>query len=439
MRPNETAVDVDLTTRLGIDQGSRPRHRWSRIARWVAVATGIVAVAALMVSRRLRTHDEVAYRTESIRHGDLSVSVTATGALEPLTQVNVGTEISGIVEAVLVDYNDRVRTGQALARLNTDKLDAQARQAQASLQVATAARERARATVAEVENEFTRLEALRLTDATSIQAWEAGQAALRRAEAEVVSADAQIAQAEATVAAIQSDRRKATIRSPIDGVVLDRQVDPGQTVAASFQTPVLFVLARDLSAMTLSVDVDEADVGRVAVGQPATFTVDAYPDLEFESEVAAVRSVPKTVSGVVTYEAVLRVDNAELLLKPGMTATATITVTGLDDVLLVPNAALRFSPPEGAVPDEADDAAERSVVRSLIPMPRRPDGARRPSDPAGARSQGRVWVLEGGVPTPVDVTVGLTDGTMTHLVAGDVGPDTPVIVDIQTPSSTTPR
>lgn len=418
-------AELDIATRLGADAEGRSRRRWRKRLGWggLAIAIGIAAYALL---RRAGAEPGYDYRTQPVRRGALTVTVTATGALEPLTQVNVGTEISGIVEAVAVDYNDHVRAGQTLARLNTDKLDAQARQARASLEVTRAARVRAQATLAEARSEFGRLEELRRIDATTAQSWEAAEAALRRAEAESTSAGAQIGQAEATLAAIESDRRKATIRSPIDGIVLDRQVDPGQTVAASFQTPVLFVLARDLSKMTLSVDVDEADVGRVTVGQTASFTVDAYPNQAFTSRVTAVRSVPKTVSGVVTYEAILTVDNAELLLKPGMTATAAITVAQVADAVLVPNAALRFSPPDQA---EATEGQGRGGVTSLIRMPRMPGGPRRPAEAPAPRSEGRVWVLEQGKPVARVVTIGATDGAVSQLLSGELEPGTPVIVD----------
>jgi HlyD family secretion protein len=258
---------------------------------------------------------------------------------------------------------------------------------------------------------------------------DAAETALKKAEAALVSARARVAQAEASLNAITADLRKATIRSPIDGIVLDRQVDPGQTVAASFQTPVLFTLARDLSRMTLNVNVDEADIGRVRAGQEAAFTVDAYPTRPFTSHVVDVRSTPKTVSGVVTYETVLTVDNSESLLRPGMTATAAITVTQLTDALLVPNAALRFTPPEES--PQTATAERRGLIGTLMPRPLR-SAAARSADGGRAKGVQREWVLRENEPVAVEVTVGTTDGVMTEIVAGDVAAGTTVLVDVLT-------
>jgi HlyD family secretion protein len=248
---------------------------------------------------------------------------------------------------------------------------------------------------------------------------DAQQASVKRASADVAASAAQVAQSQASLAAIETDMRKAVIRSPINGLVLDRQIDPGQTVAASFQTPTLFTLAEDLTRMKLIVDVDEADIGGVKVGQHATFRVDAYPDRMFESTVKEVRSTPKTSNGVVTYQTVLTVDNSERLLQPGMTATAEITVTQVPDAVLVPNAALRFTPP----------AAEEPADGGFRLLPRPPGlQRRRPAESAGPR----VWTLSGQDPVAVDITTGPTDGRFTVLRTGDLSPGTAVIVDLAT-------
>jgi HlyD family secretion protein len=221
---------------------------------------------------------------------------------------------------------------------------------------------------------------------------------------------------------------KAVIQSPIDGIVLERQVEPGQTVAASLQTPVLFTIAENLAQMELHVDVDEADVGQVAEGQEAEFTVDAYPDRRFPARIVQVRFAPKTVEGVVTYETLLSVDNAKLLLRPGMTATAEILVEELKDVLLVPNAALRFSPPKGTGGPDAGHA--RSGGGGLVGMllPRRPPNEKHGGEAVKGSKQ-RVWVLREGRPEAVEIRTGATDGILTQVLEGPLEPGTGVLVD----------
>jgi HlyD family secretion protein len=370
----------------------------------------------------------VAYRTEEVRRGSLTVTVTATGALEPLTKVNVGTEISGSVDTVCVNFNDQVKIGQVLATINTDKLSAQAQQARATLESAKADVLTADATLADARRSDGRTQELFLRGLVSPSDRDVSETALQKAEAAIASAHARVSQSQASLNAIEADLRKATIRSPIDGIVLDRQVDPGQTVAASFQTPTLFTLAKDLAHMTLSVNVDEADIGRVKVGQDATFTVDAYANRAFPSRVVEVHSTATTVSGVVTYETILSVDNTEGLLRPGMTATASMTVTELTNALLVPNAALRFTPPAAAAsPTTASES--RGLIGSIMPR----GGRGRPSaqQPGTTRPRGEqtVWVLRDGQPAPVSLTVGASDGKRTEVLSGDITEGTPVIVD----------
>lgn len=392
----------------------------------------MIAGAIAIALGALRTRGQeagVQYRTEDVRRGSLTVAVTATGVLEPLTQVNVGTEISGIIETVAVDYNDHVRVGQVLATVNTDRLTAQAQQAKASLDSAKADVLNADAAVDDTRRAAGRARELSERQLIARSELDAAETAFKKAEAALASARARVSQSEASLNAIEADLRKATIRSPIDGIVLDRQVDPGQTVAASFQTPVLFTLARGLSRMKLSVNVDEADIGSVRAGQDATFTVDAYPNRVFTSRVVDVRSTPKTVSGVVTYETILSVDNSELLLRPGMTATAAITVTHLKDALLVPNAALRFTPSEET--PQATASEGRGLIGSLMPRPGRP-GSTRSTGGSKPKAVHRVWLLHENEPVPIDLTVGATDGAMTEILSGDLTPGTPVLVDVIT-------
>jgi HlyD family secretion protein len=300
--------------------------------------------------------------------------------------------------------------------------------------VAEARLVQARETAREARTALSRLERIREASRGQLvteQELDAARAASTRAGADEAIAAAQITQARANLAAIETDISKAIIRSPIDGIVLDRQVDPGQTVAASFQTPVLFALAEDLARMKLGVAVDEADVGGVRVGQDATFTVDAYPGQSFTSRVVTVGNMAQTVSGVVTYEAQLSVDNEKLLLRPGMTATAIITVTRLTDALLVPNAAFRFVPPAETAETETapTPTGERGgLLGRLMPRPPRFGGAGETGPPA----RQRLWVLRNGEPVQVEVDVGATDGEMTQVVSGDLAPGALVIVDAVT-------
>jgi len=410
----------ELQERLGLSAGAR---RGRRIGRWL-IALLVVAVVAFAVMRGRASRGQPAdlYQMDTVTKGSLTVSVTATGELNSLTQVNIGTEISGIVESVNVDFNSPVKVGQVLAQVNTEKLEAQAAQARAALQSAEAKRLQAQATVTETTAELARLEHVRELSGGRVpsqQELDSQRASVKRAEADEASTAAQVAQSRASLAAIETDIRKAVIRSPINGIVLDRQVDPGQTVAASFQTPTLFTLAEDLTKMRLIIDVDEADIGQVRLGQQARFRVDAYPDRVFESKVQEVRSTPKTSNGVVTYQTVLTVDNAERLLQPGMTATAEITVTEVNDAVLAPNAALRFTPP-AALPSPGG-----------FTFPPRPPGLVR-RDRSADQAGPRLWTLDGEDLVPISVTLGPTDGRHTVVRSGDIAPGTAVITDLAT-------
>jgi len=378
------APTAEIEDTLGVG-AARQHGRWGR---WVAGAV-VLLTGALGVWWWTRADAPTAYETQAARRGALTVSVTATGALEAVTTVEVGSEISGLVEAVTVGANDRVEQGQVLAQLDTDRLRADVTQAEANLTAAEAAYEQARATLEEQRLKTARTERLADRQYVAPQEVETARAALERAQAAVTSSRAQISVAQAALESARTSLRKASIRAPIDGLVLSRSVDPGQAVAASFQTPVLFTLAEDLERMELRVDVDEADVGAVQAGQAATFTVDAYPGRTFPASVTKVHYAPKTVSGVVTYEAVMTVDNRDGLLRPGMTATADITTDTIEDALLVPNSALRFTPP----------------------------GASPPTRLAG---QELVWGLEDDTPTAIPVTPGRTDGQWTVVREGAV-------------------
>jgi len=409
-----------------LEAGPAPRVR--RHWPWVIAVALVVAVGGWIW---VRDDDQttVRFKTQEVRRGDLTVMVTATGNLEPTNQVDVGSELSGTVKTVTVDFNDHVKVGQVLATLDTSKLDKQVQESRAALQVAQARVLDAKAGVMEARANLDRLSKMQKLGSSLVSEQDlvTARAAFARAEAAVASAKAQVAQAQATLDGAETDRAKAVIYSPINGIVLKRAIEPGQTVAASLQAPVLFTLAEDLTRMELHVDVDEADVSKVREGQEATFTVDAYPERRFQARVAEVRFGSETVGGVVTYKTVLKVDNTDLSLRPGMTATADIAVNHVSDVVLVPNAALRFVPPASSA---QENQQRRSFTSLLFPRPPRRD-TERPRERAGGSKQ-RVWVLQGGVPVAVPVTTGMTDGTMTQIVSGDLSPGTAVVVDTAT-------
>jgi HlyD family secretion protein len=383
---------------------------------------------------------KVQYKTQSATQGELTVRVTATGNLEPTNKVDVSSELSGIVKSVEVDYNDEVKVGQVLALLDTAKLEAQVLQSRASLEAARAKVLQVKATIREVRDQLDRLTQLAKMSGNkgvSESDIETAQANLDRAIADEASARAAVNHSLAVLEVNQTDLSKARILSPVNGIVLTRSVEPGQTVASSLQAPVLFTLAEDLARMELHVDVDEADVGQVKEGQRASFTVDAFPDRTFPARITQVRyaarssnssssSETKTVSGgVVTYETLLNVDNADFSLRPGMTATAEIVVREVENVTRIPNAALRFSPP-------TDQKQVRpkggNVLSKLFPRPPAPPGKQRPEAVDGKKRQ-HVWVIAEGEPVAVSIRTGVTDGTLTEVIEGEVTPGMELVVD----------
>jgi HlyD family secretion protein len=414
----------DITQTLSINQGSG----LGKLKRWLLVAALIFVAVTAIIWMQADKVNSIQYKTQEVQRGNLTVTVTSTGTLEPTNQVDVGSEVSGIVEIVEVDYNDRVKVGQVLARLDTSKLKPQVLQSRAALESAQAMILETQATVKEMHNELARLKQVQeLSDGKvpSQHDMEAAEAALQRAKADEASAKAQVSEAQAILEANESDLAKAVIYSPINGIVLKRSVEPGQTVAASFQTPVLFTLAEDLTQMELHVNVDEADVGQVKEGQEATFTVDAYQDRTYPARIIQVRYGSQEVEGVITYETVLNVDNSDLSLRPGMTATADITVQKVENAILVPNAALRFSPP---VKEKDAPSNSGSVISKLLPHPPRSPSKQR-EDVAADKRQHRVWTLQDGQLVAIAVTIGATDGIMTEVTSGDVEPGMALVVD----------
>lgn len=398
--------------------------------KWLLLALLVAALASGAVAMLKSRNDAPAgpvYVTKEALQGDLTVTVTATGDLQPVNQVEVGTEVSGTVASVEADYNDPVRKDQVLARLDLTKLNAEAEQSRALMASARALLSQRKANLAEQKAKLARMqEANRLSGGKIPSRFDLEQAVagVDQVSAQVEAAQASIAEARARLAVDETNLTKAVIRSPIDGVVLTRSVEPGQTVAASLQAPVLFVLADDLSRMTLYVDVDEADVGRVRAGQRATFTVDAYPDRNFSAKVIQVRLSPTTESGVVTYQTLLSVDNPDLSLMPGMTATADIVVQEVNEALLIPNAALRFRPPS--------QSAETQKVPLLSRLfPGRPPIKRRQGNVNKTENGGAtVYVENQGRAEAISIMPGPSDGRSTQVLSGDIKPGDLLITDV---------
>lgn len=422
-----TTATATIGENLGVQPG---KARWKALLGWLAIvllagAGGIFAYGKWKESASAPT---VQYRTEQARIGNLTVTVTATGQLQPNRNVNVGSEVSGIIDSVEVNYNDRVVAGQVLARINTERLVAQVSQDKALLDTARAKVSDAKVTTEETGAEYKRMQSARASSNNQLPSQhdlDTAKAAYERAKVSVLTGQAAVTQAEATLRIDETNVSKAVIRSPVNGVVLARNVEPGQTIAASFAVTTMFELADDLSRMKLLVNIDEADVGEVKEAQNVSFTVDAYPGRHFPGRVKQLRYQATTTNNVVTYLAEITVDNHEMLLRPGMTATAVITVKSQENALLVPNVALRFTPAQVGANQKAD---ERSIVSKLMPGP--PPMTKRAAEPDAAASSGtHVWVLRDQQPVAVAVKTGLTSGKMTEVLSGSIAAGVPLIVE----------
>ena len=409
--PLDRPVDEDVARRLAEQVGSGRRRWWRRGAIALVVLGLGVGIA---VSSSGDDADGPRYESAAAERGELAVTVTATGRLEARETVDVGSEVSGRLLDVHVDFNDRVEKGQLRAEIDTTKLQARVREVEGQLRLALAELKGAKVDAALTAAERERGTTLADRGLTSTKTLDALVADAQRAAAAVETARARASMASAALAAARDDVARARIVAPIDGIVLARNVEPGQTLASAFTVPVLFQIARDLEELRLSVRIDEADIARVREGHEATFTVEAHPGKEFRSRVVSLRNVPTIEQGVVSYEAVLAVDNGEGLLRPGMTATATIVTERIDDALLVPNAALRFLP--------IDEAAKEAKQEE--------SGDRRAPD-HDDEARHRVWTLKENEPVAVAVAIGRSDGERTEVIGGDLEPGAKVLVDVE--------
>lgn len=389
--------------------------RSRRVVRWTGIALA-AAVAGYFAWSYLSSGTTYDYATQKVARGDLTVVVTATGTVQPIAQVDVSTAISGIVRKVNVDYNSPVNRGDVLAELDTDTLEATAAATRARLVVAEANVAKAKAAHDASVTTYERQASLYNKGFMSAQTLQDTQLAMNANAAALKAAEAEVLVAQADLKLSETNLAKALITSPIDGVVLTRNIDEGSTVAASLQAPVLFTIAGDLKRMEVQVDVDEADIGKVAVEQEATFSVDAYPSRSFPAVITNIRFVSETINNVVTYKALLKVDNEQLLLRPGMTATAEIIVDRVGGALLAPNAALLYTPPA---------TSESSGFLGIFRPPNM--GAVTTNEvPSGSRT---IWVMRDKVPTEVAVETGATDGQRTQILSGEIAEGDQVIVD----------
>ena len=399
---------------------------------WVLAGVVTAAIAVLAATALVWLHSGPAgpqYATEPARRADVALSVVANGTLAPTRTVSIGSELSGTVARVLVDVNDPVRKGQVLVELDTAKLRDQVARSTATLATARATLATAEATVKEARANLGRLREMARLSGGRMPAQadlDTAEATLDRALASESGARAAIADARAALSTDTTNVEKAAIRSPIDGVILTRSVDPGNAVAASLQAVTLFTIGEDLRRLQLQVNVDEADVSTVKPGQQAEFTVSAWLDRKFAATITRVAYGSSTTDNVVTYQTKLDVANPDLALRPGMTATATVRTVQRRDVLVVPNSALRFTPSAG-VPQERQ-APGGGLVSRLMPHPPDADTRGRTAAPPPAAAK-QVYVLRDGRAVAVPVTLGISDGRVTEVTGGELAEGAPVITE----------
>lgn len=336
------------------------------------------------------------FRTIKVQRGNITQTVTATGNLNPVTTILVGTRVSGTVVALYADYNSKVKRGQLIAQIDPTPFENELKQAEADLYNARSNLFKAEVSLKDAERNFKRKQELFKRELIALSELDDAETAYNTARAQYEIALAQVKKAEAGLRQAKTNLGYTRIVSPVDGVVIAKNVEVGQTVAASFQTPTLFTIAPDLTKMQVDTNVDEADISRIRIGMEAEFTVDAYPDRKFKGKVSQIRLSPTVVQNVVTYDVVISVDNSSLLLRPGMTANVTFVIEEKKNVLKIPNAALRFKMPEAS-----------------------------PSKEQG------IWVLRQGKPVRVKVKTGINDGEWTEIVEGDIKEGDEVIVEIQ--------
>ncbi len=409
----------------------------------VLIGVGIGGYAAYASLNKPTTFT---YRTVAVERGRVVARVTATGTLSALVTVQVGAQVSGRVQQLFADWNTQVKKGEVVAKLDPQLFEAAVAQTRANLYAAEGRLKRARAESEQAARVYERAKTMHAGGLVSKADLDVAETAKVVAEASIEEAKGSVEQARAALHQAQVNLGYTTILSPIDGVVISRAIDVGQTVAASLQAPVLFTIAEDLTKMQVDTNIAEGDVGKIRAAMEATFVVDAYPSRRFRGTIRQVRNAPQTVQNVVTYDAVIDVNNADLALKPGMTANVTMIYANKEDVLKIPNAALRFKPPPalagsgsasaGAAPSSPPAAPPPAVTGTGTGRRRREGGGEGGPPPMGGEGRrGResaektVWVLRGKVPVRVDVKVGLSDGTVTEVTEGDLREGDELIIE----------
>jgi HlyD family secretion protein len=392
----------------------------------VAAAAAAVVVAGAGVWRWRASSAKPRLQFDSVAadRGRIVAKVTATGTLSAIVTVQVGSQVSGRVAALYADFNSAVRKGQRIAKIDPALFEAAVEQARANLAAGQGNLAKARVQALDAQRQAARARALAEEKLIAQADRDTAQANADAAEAQVKASEGAVEQARAALNQAGVNLRYTDIVSPTNGVVISRNVDVGQTVAASLQAPTLFVIAEDLAQMQVDTSVAEADVGRLRAGMAATFTVDAYPAEAFHGKVRQIRNAPQTVQNVVTYDAVIDVANPEMKLKPGMTANVTFVYAEKEDVLRVPNAALRFRPPPELLRGGGARPAGNAAGGNGPPAAGRPQ-AKGPE----TRDARTIWVLREAVPAPLRIRIGISDGTLTEVVEGDFKPGDRVVTD----------
>lgn len=409
-----------------------------RIVISVVTFTVIAGIVLIFTLFRHKGSQSTKFNTEPISRGDIEAVVVTTGSMNPVTTVEVGSQVSGRIAKLYADFNSRVKKGQVVAELDQSLFLTRVQQNQANYDSAKASLEKARVTLDNIKKKYNRALELFQKELISYEEKEAVETEYYNAVADLKSAEARLEQAYSQLESSKVDLAYTVIRSPIDGIVISRNINVGQTVAASFQAPVLFTIANDLSKMQVECSVDEADIGKIQDGQRARFTVDAFPDEKFTGTVTQVRYSPEIIQNVVTYTTIVEVDNPEMKLRPGMTATVSVIIGEAKNVLKVPNAALRFTPPLS--PEEMrkimENLREEMTARRRDASPAAPE-QKRPTQGDQRRPQGqppggfgpqsdrfnqipRVWIEEGGKLRPVFIKTGVTDNSYTEVARGNL-------------------
>jgi len=392
----------------------------------VVVVVVILALAGTAALFYMKGRDNgVRFKTARVSMGPLKAVVTATGTMNAVTTVLVGTQVSGTISRLYVDYNSHVKKGQVIAEIDPAAFEAQVDQARANLLVAKANVEKAKATLYDSRRTRDRNRELFSRSLIARSDLDTAEANHDANDAMLTAAVAQVAQTEAALRYAETNLKYTKITSPVEGTVVSRNVDVGQTVAASFQTPTLFTIAQDLTKMQIDTNIDEADIGKIRLDQNADFTVDAFPDITFHGTVAQIRIAPTTVQNVVTYDVVVKLDNADMKLKPGMTANVSVIYADKERVVRIPNVALRFRPtgkdrisPEPAAPDR--DAARPAATRRAPVMREQSGPERRPFADGGGSKPYAIWILENNILKRVPIFIGISDGTLTEVTSGDL-------------------